>query len=262
MKGGSKLRVQPDWKAKTSINVGRAGPSRGPLASLLPAGSSELPLATLSTEAGSENYPQVAQSSSDASESTSSAAQSSSVMQSSSATQSSSGASQSTSGAAQSSSAMQSSITGPSQVSVMTLGSGNFSVAEPRYAGVGSFQRFSSDLDAFCALNGFNDDQKLRFLPLCLSGVARDAFESIPPESRQTFGQTVAALQGLFHKPSALDAHGKLRNLRYDPQQPLGNFVIHLRRPISEAFPGNTSDVVLFNSFLSALPRTRDILSH
>ena len=52
---------------------------------------------------------------------------------------------------------------------------GGFSMKAPDFAGVGSFVRFSSDLDTFYAIHNFNDDLKLRFLPLCLSGVARDA---------------------------------------------------------------------------------------
>ena len=153
------------------------------------------------------------------------------------------------------------SLTRPAQVSAVA--SGTFSVTAPRYSGEGSFARFTADLNAFGVLNGFSDDQKLRFLPFCLCGVARDAFESIPPGSKDNFDLAITSLQGFFHRPDALDAHGKLRSLRYDPLQPLDNFVIHLRQLVSEAFPGSTSDVVLFNSFLSALPDRfqRDIVS-
>ena len=153
------------------------------------------------------------------------------------------------------------SFTRSAQVSAMA--SGTFSVTAPRYSGEGSFARFTADLNAFGVLNGFSDDQKLRFLPFCLCGIARDAFESIPPESKESFNLAITSLQGFFHRPDALDAHGKLRNLRYDPPQPLDNFVIQLRQLASEAFPGNTSDIVLFNLFLSALPERfqRDIVA-
>ena len=56
---------------------------------------------------------------------------------------------------------------------------GGFSFEAPKFAGTESgsnFNRFSADLDTFFAFHNFNDDLRLRFLPLCLTGFARDTF--------------------------------------------------------------------------------------
>ena len=55
-------------------------------------------------------------------------------------------------------------------------GATGFSMKAPDFSGEGSFSRFSTDLDTFFTLHDFDDQLKLRFLPLCLTGVARDAF--------------------------------------------------------------------------------------
>ena len=124
----------------------------------------------------------------------------------------------------------------------------------PDFAGVGSFVRFSSDLDTFYAIHNFNDDLKLRFLPLCLSGVARDAFEALPAGSRSTYKQAIEGMSKSFGTPNALDAHAKLRNLQYDSSVSLDAFVIHFKHLMNQAFLGQLSDQMLFHAFLPTLP--------
>ena len=51
---------------------------------------------------------------------------------------------------------------------------GGFSFEAPRFSGIdardGSFGRFLKDLDTFFVFHKFDDDLKLRFLPLCHCG--------------------------------------------------------------------------------------------
>ena len=133
-------------------------------------------------------------------------------------------------------------------------GASGFSIKAPDFYGEGSFTRFAADLDTYYTIHDFNDDLKLRFLPLCLSGVARDAFEALPADSRTTYEKAIRGLSANFGRPCALDAHAKLRNLQYDTSMSLDAFVIKFKHLMSQAFPGQLSDQVLFHTFLPALP--------
>ena len=127
----------------------------------------------------------------------------------------------------------------------------------PKFSGEGSFTRFLTDLEAFFAFDpSLNDEQRLRFLPLCLTSVARDAFDSLTDSQRTTFKDAVDGLKGFFHRPSSVDAHSQLRSLKFEPRQhhSFDVFLIKFRKLVHEAFPGNVSDVVLFNCFLDSVP--------
>ena len=127
--------------------------------------------------------------------------------------------------------------------------------AAPKFSGEGSFSRFTSDLEGFFTFNPqFTDEYRICFLPLCLTGVARDAFESLPDSQRETYSQAVAALGEIFAGSSAVDAHAQLQELRLGTNDSLDAFLIRFRKLVKEAFPGSNSDIVLFNSFLATLP--------
>lgn len=135
---------------------------------------------------------------------------------------------------------------------------GGFSFEAPKFSGVdardGSFGRFLKDLDTFFVFHKFNDDLKLRFLPLCLTSVARDAFEALPPAERATYKTAEAGLRRLFDQSSSLEAHSRLRELRFDPNTSLNTFVVEFKQLARAAFPGITSEEVFFHSFLMTLP--------
>ena len=63
----------------------------------------------------------------------------------------------------------------------------------------------------------------------------------------------------MFEKPSALDAHAKLRQLRFDPHESLDVFVIKFRKLVQDAFPGSDNDMLRLNCFLAALPESYQI---
>ena len=72
----------------------------------------------------------------------------------------------------------------------------------PKCCGEGNFGRFLTDLEAFFVFDpSINDEQRVRFLPLCLTGVARDAFDSLTDDQRTTFGRAMDGLKGFFNRP-------------------------------------------------------------
>ena len=135
---------------------------------------------------------------------------------------------------------------------------GGFSFEAPKFSGVnagsGAFKRFLDDLGTFFVYHKFNDELKLRFLPLCLTAVARDDFEALPAGERATYSAAVEALSQFFDRSSTLDAHSRLRELRFDPASDLNTFIVQFKKLVKNAFPGISSDQVLFHSFLSTLP--------
>ena len=145
-------------------------------------------------------------------------------------------------------------LSGDNHVAGVQFG-GFVNTAAPRFSGEGSFSRFKTDMEGFFTFNpSFTDEYRLGFLPLCLTGVARDAFESLSDDQRGTYSQALAALGEIFAGSSAVDAHAQLQELRLDPRDSLDTFLVKFRKLVSEAFPGNNSDIVLFNNFLAALP--------
>ena len=135
-----------------------------------------------------------------------------------------------------------------------SMATGGFHMKAPEFAGVEPFPRFESDLNTYYTIHKFNDYLKLRFLPLCLKSVARDAFEALPETSRSTYDLAIKGLSDCFAKPCALDAHATLRNLKFDSSMSLDSFIIQFRHLMVVAFPGSISDQVLFHSFLPTLP--------
>lgn len=131
----------------------------------------------------------------------------------------------------------------------------NLSVGLPRFSGdAGSFERFVEDFDIFARLQRWDDDRKRDVFPLCLSGIARDAYDSLPSDQKATLALTVTALRQSFSGRTPIDCHMSLTTLKYDPSEPLDSFVIQLRTLVSRAFPGQVHDGLLFNHFLMSLP--------
>ena len=131
----------------------------------------------------------------------------------------------------------------------------SLSVGLPRFSGeAGLFERFVEDFDIFGRLQRWDEDRKRDIFPLCLSGIARDAYDALPPEQRVTLSLTITNLKASFLGRTPIDCHMSLTSLKYDPSEPLDSFVIQLRKLVSRAFPGQAQDGLLFNHFLMALP--------
>ena len=97
----------------------------------------------------------------------------------------------------------------------------------PRYDGVGPFNRFIDDFKIYGNLQKWDDEKKRAVLPLCLTGIARDAFDAIPAASRVTLDSTVTQLKKNFVPPSSLEKHLMLHSLSYKPNESLPGHFCH-----------------------------------
>lgn len=133
-----------------------------------------------------------------------------------------------------------------------------FPMPLPRYDGRGSFRRFCEDFKSYCVVQSFSDDAALNCLPLCLDGAARDAFATLerPDDGTVSAQLLLDRLGAVFPDASAMDSHGALQALRYDPEsQSLDSFIIKLRGLVTAVFGAKTPDSHLFHYFLAALPQ-------
>lgn len=128
-----------------------------------------------------------------------------------------------------------------------------FAMAPARFSGSGSVHRFFDDFNRFARFMKWNNERKLDALPLCLSGIARDAFDALSDEQKQSYEAAEAGMKSSFTSRSSVDYYAALRELKYDGSSPLDAFVIELKQLISRAYPGAQPDELLLNSFLSAL---------
>ena len=142
----------------------------------------------------------------------------------------------------------------------MTTPSAAFShvnVAMPRFSGEGDVRRFLDDFERYARLQSWGNDRKVDILPLCLSGISRDAYDALSKEQQKTYDGVAKGLRDAFSQRSAVDYHLALRSLRYNPHESLDNFVITFRKHVANAFPNQSADgqsELLFNHFLSTLP--------
>ena len=123
-----------------------------------------------------------------------------------------------------------------------------------RFDGRGPVSRFLDDFNRYSRLMTWDDAKKLDVLPLCLVGLARDAYDALTDEQKATFATIESGLKQSFHTRTSVDYHAALRDLKYDGSQGLDAFVIELRKLVSRAYSGPASDGLLLNSFLSTLP--------
>ena len=131
----------------------------------------------------------------------------------------------------------------------------NFSVGLPRFSGdSGSFERFVEDFDIFSRLQRWDDDRKADIFPMCLSGIARDAYDALRADQKSRYDFAVAGIKPSFTGRTQVDYHMALTSLKYDPSEPLDAFVIELRKLVRSAFPDQPHDGLLFNHFLMSLP--------
>ena len=128
------------------------------------------------------------------------------------------------------------------------------SVGLPTFDGSGSVKRFLDDFERFSRLQNWDDAKKLDVFPLCLVGIARDAFDALGDDQKATFAGVKSGLINSFSSRSSVDHHVALRALKFDPSGSLDAFVIEFRKLVALAFPGQPLEGLLYNHFLSTLP--------
>ena len=128
------------------------------------------------------------------------------------------------------------------------------SISLPSFDGRSPVRRFLDDFARYSRLHGWDDERKLDIFPLCLVGIARDAFDSLSTEQKGTFAGATAAFRASFVGRSSVDHHVALTALRFDPSGSLDAFVIEFKKLVALAFPDQPSEGILYNHFLSAVP--------
>ena len=130
-----------------------------------------------------------------------------------------------------------------------------FALGLPTFSGsTDSISRFISDFRTFAAFQGWDDTKQVSLLPLCLTGIGRDAYDCLPEPSKKSISLAFAGLRQAFPSRGVVSAQVQLRGLRFDPNSDLDAFAIRLRGLVSAAFPESESDSLLFNYFMQALP--------
>ena len=127
----------------------------------------------------------------------------------------------------------------------------------PKFDGSSSerLRRFLDDFERFARIQDWDENKKKDWLPFCLSGAGREAFEAIPQTAASSFTDIKSALEASFSKRSALECHLVLQQLKFQPGViELDVFVIHFKKALSRAFPGQEIGPMLFNHFLTTLP--------
>lgn len=138
-----------------------------------------------------------------------------------------------------------------------------FTVPLPRFDGHGSYRRFRSDFKSFCTIQKFTDDEALNCLPLCLHGVAREAFDGLERPAAGSESGSKPPLEPLldrlgevFPDATSMDSHSTLQSLRFNPDaQSLDIFTVQLRGLVTAVFGAPTPDSHLFHYFLAAMPQ-------
>ena len=107
----------------------------------------------------------------------------------------------------------------------------------PTFDGKKSFARFTADYQTFAKMESWTADQQRTGLPLCLTGIARDAYDALTTAEKATLPTIYAALSSIFPADTPVSAHVKLRKLEFAPGDDLDSFVVTLRKWVSRSFP-------------------------
>ena len=125
----------------------------------------------------------------------------------------------------------------------------------PTFGGAtGSISRFISDFKTYTAFQGWDAAKQASLLPLCLTGIARDAYDSLPEASKKSISLAFEGLKQAFPSHSVVEAQVQLRGLKFDPESDLDAFAIRLKKLVTAAFPDSEVESLLFNYFMQALP--------
>lgn len=131
---------------------------------------------------------------------------------------------------------------------------GHSAIPLPKFDGSSPFSRFVEDFEIYARIQGWDGGKKKDVLPLCLLGIARDAYDAVGEGQRGSFESIIEKMRENFQGKSTVDCHLALNKLRYRPGESLDAFVIQLRKLIVSAFPHQPVEGLMFNHFLLALP--------
>lgn len=129
------------------------------------------------------------------------------------------------------------------------------SVGIPTFSGSSaSLARFSQDFKTFSLLQGWDEVKQASLLPLCLSGVARDAYDCLPESQKKSVALAFEGLKQAFPSRGFIEAQVQLRSLKFDSHSDLDAFIIQLKGLVCRSYPDADRQGLLFNYFLQSLP--------
>ena len=134
------------------------------------------------------------------------------------------------------------------------MAASSISVGLPSFSGTGSVSRFIDDFKTFSTLQEWGVEKQASLLPLCLSGIARDAYDALPASCKQDVAAVFERLKVAFPSISIVEAQVRLRSLKFKTGDNLDTFIVQIKGLVSRAFPGTNGDELLFNYFLQSLP--------
>ena len=134
------------------------------------------------------------------------------------------------------------------------MATSSLSVGLPQFSGSGSIHRFIEDFKTFSLIKTWDVAHQAAVLPLCLSGIARDAYDCLSSDVKGKISSALEGLQEAFPAKGAVEAQVQLRNLSFSAGVDLDAFLISLKGLVARAFPGGDISVLLFNYFLQTLP--------
>ena len=143
-----------------------------------------------------------------------------------------------------------------SVVVTVSMAASSIQVGLPSFSGSGSVRRFVDDFKTFAVIQEWDATKQVAVLPLCLSGIARDAYDSLSDKVKGEISSALEGLRSAFPSGGVVEAQVKLRTLKFQPGSNLDAFVVSLRTLVVRAFPQGVGEDVLFGYFLQALPQT------
>lgn len=134
------------------------------------------------------------------------------------------------------------------------MATSTLAVGLPQFSGSGSVRRFIEDFKTFSLIQNWDVAHQASVLPLCLSGIARDAYDCLSSEAKAKVSSALAGLREAFPPRGVVEAQVQLRSLTFSSGSNLDAFVITLKGLVSRAFPDGDISGLLFNYFLQSLP--------
>ena len=125
------------------------------------------------------------------------------------------------------------------------------------FSGETSWDKWSIHFENVTDVNGWDDEQKLKWLKVRLTGRAQKAFQRLPEASRATFDLAEAALKGRFEPESRKTRYqAEFQSRRKKTNEGLADFADDLQFLAEKAFPSlqhEARERLAINTYLQQL---------
>ncbi|KRY47195.1 Retrovirus-related Pol polyprotein from transposon 17.6 [Trichinella britovi] len=133
-----------------------------------------------------------------------------------------------------------------------------------QYDGSSDWDEWLEHFEDAAFVNGWNEAEKLKWLPLSLSQKARSTFRQLPPTIRSLYRSCVTSLKERLDPPSnAAVYRAELENRRRHAQESWSDISRDIRRLVEKAYPtlsDDAKDIIGLDKFLNTLDRPELVL--